>query len=62
MRKYTYLMDDLEKQALLQAVQLHRYHTNEITLEQLRERLHILIDDTVVRDALITKNKMDKGV
>jgi hypothetical protein len=62
MRKYTYLMDDLEKQALLQAVQLHRYYTNEITLEQLRERLHILIDDTVVRDALITKNKMDKGV
>jgi len=55
-------MDDLEKQALLQAVQLHRYYTNEITLEQLRERLHILIDDTVVRDALITKNKMDKGV
>jgi hypothetical protein len=42
-------------------IKIQQYYANEITLAELKEVLHFLIDDIVVPDAIYTKNKMDKG-
>jgi hypothetical protein len=39
---------------------IQKYYANEITLAELKEVLHFLIDDIVVPDAIYTKNKRDK--
>ena len=40
---------------------IQKYYANKITLEELKEELHWLIDDIVIRDAKYIKDKMDKG-
>ena len=40
---------------------IQKYYANKITLEELKEELHFLIDDIVIPDAKYTKDKMDKG-
>ena len=40
---------------------IQKYYANEITLEELKQVLHFLIDDIVVPDAIYTKNRIDTG-
>jgi len=37
---------------------IQKYYANEITLEELKEVLHFLIDDVTIPDAKYTKSKM----
>jgi hypothetical protein len=47
-------MDYLEKK-------IQQYYANEITLAELKEVLHFLIDDVVIPDAIYTKKRIDEG-